>query len=552
MFKGHPKGLFVLFFSNMGERFGYYTMLAIFTLFLQDHFGWDETQASGLYGLFLGAIYIFPLLGGIIADAWLGYGKTVTIGIVIMGLGYALLSLTGANPTSMYVALGIIALGVGLFKGNLVVIVGNLYENSSVSHLRDAAFNIFYMGINVGAMFAPHVARYLKNLMMTRSGFTYDSAIPKIANDLIAGNTITPEHMGKLQQMAGTTDPAGLTQFAGNYLNALSHGYNWGFAAAGVSMLVSIIIFLAFRKHYKEADYMHKDKIKTGSAVELTPKQVRDRIIALLLVFVIVIFFWMAFHQNGSTFTFFAKNYTNLTAGKYTFLIFSIPNLLAIFSIIIGFVAILNKETKKNYKFLGAAFALAGAAVLYYNLQRLGNTNKIDPELFQSFNPMFVVFMTPVIVGFFAWLHSKNTEPSAPSKIGIGMTITAIGYCIMLYASVGLPSVGVLSGNAIDPSIAVSPYWLISTYFTLTIAELFLSPMGLSFVSKVAPPKLRGTMQAGWLGATAIGNILAGYIGRFYKNWELWQFFLFVVIIALLSAVIMFSIMHIIKRASVS
>jgi POT family proton-dependent oligopeptide transporter len=130
MFKGHPKGLFVLFFSNMGERFGYYTMLAIFTLFLQDHFGWDETRAAGLYGIFLAAIYFAPLLGGVIADAWLGYGKTVTIGIITMGLGYALLSQTGANPRSMYIALAIIALGVGIFKGNLVGIVGNLYETS--------------------------------------------------------------------------------------------------------------------------------------------------------------------------------------------------------------------------------------------------------------------------------------------------------------------------------------------------------------------------------------------------------------------------------------
>lgn len=552
MFKGHPKGLYVLFFSNMGERFGYYTMLAIFTLFLQDHFGWDATQASWLYGTFLAAIYFAPLLGGIIADAWLGYGKTCTLGIIIMGIGYALLSQTGASPAPMYVALGVIALGVGLFKGNLVVIVGNLYENSKIGHLRDAAFNIFYMGINIGAMFAPHIARFLKNLMMERSGFTYDSAIPKIANDLIAGHTVTAENLGKIQTMAGTTDSASLVQFAHHYVSALSHGYNWGFAAAGVSMLISILIFLAFRKYYKEGDYLQKDKIKTGDAVELTPKQTKDRVIALLLVFVIVIFFWMAFHQNGSTLTFFAKNYTNLVANKFTFLLFSIPNLLAIFSVILGMVAVINKETNLKFKLAGGAFVLAGLAVLGYNLSNMGDSNMISPELFQSFNPMFVVFLTPVVVAFFLWLHNKNTEPSAPSKIGIGMVITAIGFSIMLYASYGLPSVNELGGNTVSHGLAVSPYWLISTYFTLTIAELFLSPMGLSFVSKVAPPKLRGTMQAGWLSATAVGNYLAGYIGRFYENWQLWQFFLLLVVVALVSASIMFSIMHIIKRASVS
>ncbi|HPT04312.1 MAG TPA: peptide MFS transporter [Bacteroidales bacterium] len=551
MFKGHPKGLYVLFFSNMGERFGYYTMLAIFTLFLQDHFGWDETRAAGLYGIFLAAIYFAPMLGGIIADAWLGYGKTVTIGIITMGAGYALLSQTGADPTSMYIALAIIALGVGFFKGNLVVIVGNLYENSKIGHLRDSAFNIFYMGINIGAMFAPHVARYLKNLMMSHEGFTYNSAIPKIANDVIAGNPVTSENLQKIQQMAGTTDMASLTSFAHNYLNALAHGYNWGFAAAGISMLISIVIFIAFKKYYKEADYMQKDKIKTGSDVELTPKQTRDRILALLLVFVIVIFFWMAFHQNGSTLTFFAKNYTNLSASKFTFLLFNIPSLLAIFAVILGAVAIFNKASKAKFKALGAGFVVAGAAYLVYML-KVTSGDKIAPELFQSFNPMFVVFLTPVVVGFFLWLHNKHTEPSAPSKIGIGMVITAIGFAIMMYASYTLPSVKELGGNAIDQSMAVSPYWLISTYFTLTVAELFLSPMGLSFVSKVAPPKLRGTMQAGWLSATAIGNYLAGYIGRFYKNWELWQFFLLLVVVAALSAIIMFSIMHIIKRAATS
>jgi len=526
-------------------------MLAIFTLFLQDHFGWDETRAAGLYGIFLAAIYFAPMLGGIIADAWLGYGKTVTIGIITMGVGYALLSQTGADPTSMYIALAIIALGVGFFKGNLVVIVGNLYENSKIGHLRDSAFNIFYMGINIGAMFAPHVARYLKNLMMSHAGFTYNSAIPKIANDVIAGNPVTSENLQKIQQMAGTTDMASLSSFAHNYLNALAHGYNWGFAAAGISMLISIVIFIAFKKYYKEADYMQKDKIKTGSDVELTPKQTRDRILALLLVFVIVIFFWMAFHQNGSTLTFFAKNYTNLSASKFTFLLFNIPSLLAIFAVILGAVAIFNKASKAKFKALGAGFAVAGAAYLIYML-KVTSGDKIAPELFQSFNPMFVVFLTPVVVGFFAWLHNKHTEPSAPSKIGIGMVITAIGFAIMMYASYTLPSVKELGGNAIDQSMAVSPYWLISTYFTLTVAELFLSPMGLSFVSKVAPPKLRGTMQAGWLSATAIGNYLAGFIGRFYKNWELWQFFLLLVVVAALSAIIMFSIIHIIKRAATS
>ncbi|OFX80547.1 MAG: MFS transporter [Bacteroidetes bacterium GWE2_29_8] len=549
MFKGQPKGLFVLFFSNMGERFGYYTMLAIFALYLQDHFGWNETKAANVYGIFLAAIYFAPLLGGIIADSFLGYGKTVIIGIVVMALGYVLLAQPTNDPNVVYIALGVIALGVGLFKGNLVVIVGNLYDESNLGHLRDAAFNIFYMGINVGAFFAPHAANSIKNFYLEKSGFVYDSAIPKIANEFLAGSTPKLE---VLQNFAKTTDPVALTTFSQNYLDALAKGYNWGFALAVISMAMSIVIFIAFRKHYKHADYRQKDKIKTGDAIELSPKQVKDRIVALLLVFLIVIFFWMAFHQNGSTLTFFAKNYTNLHTSKFTYMLFNIPALLSIFAIVLGGIFLFNKNTSKNNKIYSSIAAIAGISYIAYFWLNTPAQNLVGPELFQSFNPIFIVILTPVIVGIFASLNSKGKEPSAPFKIGIGMVITAIGFIVMVMASIGLPSVLSLNGNAVEAGLAVSPYWLISTYFTLTIAELFLSPMGLSFVSKVAPPKLKGSMQAGWLAATAIGNYLAGFVGRFYQNWELWQFFLMLVTLCIVSAIIMFSILKIIKRASTS
>lgn len=552
MFKGHPSGLFVLAFANLGERFGYYTMLAIFTLFLQDHFFWDESQASAVYGIFLAAIYSAPLLGGLIADAWLGYGKTVTLGLIVMTIGYLLLSQTGASPLPMYIALGVIALGVGLFKGNLAVIVGNLYEKSSVSHLRDAAFNIFYMFINIGAMFAPHAARYLKNRMMLGHGYEYDSGVPYMAHSLLNGTPLSPEGLEKITALAAQKGES-VEAFARGYLDALSGGYTLGFAAAGVSMVLSLIIFIAMRNRYKSADYLQRNRPASDTAEkELTPKQTRDRVVALLLVFLIVIFFWMAFHQNGSTLTFFAKNYTSLSVGRYTYLLFTIPTLLAIFSVILGSVAMFTKTASKSLKGLGALFTAGGLGYLAYNLFSLSDSNRIDPELFQAFNPMFVVFLTPVVVGYFSWLNKKGKEPSAPKKIGIGMTITTLAFGLMLYASIGLPGVQSLSGSVVDASLAVSPYWLISTYFALTVAELCLSPMGLSFVSKVAPPKLRGTMQAGWLCATAIGNYLAGFVGRFYMNWELWQFFLLLILVAAVSAIIMFSIMKIIRRASES
>lgn len=547
MFKGQPKGLFVLAFSNMGERFGYYTMLAIFTLFLQDYFGWGEDKAANLYGYFLAGIYILPMIGGIVADKLLGYGKTVMLGIVIMGVGYVLLSQTTTHLLPMYFALAVIALGVGLFKGNLAVIVGNLYEKAEIGHLRDAAFNIFYMFINIGAFFAPHLASWLKDKMLISSGFVYDAAIPRIAHDIISGNAgATNARLAEWAQIKGIS----LAEVSQQYIDALSSGYKLGFLAAAVSMVISLAIFLIFKKHYAYADYTANKPKGNAVVVELTGKQTRDRIVALLLVFVIVIFFWMAFHQNGSTLTFFAKNYTAQSVGKLTYLLFTIPSLLSIFVVILGGFGLLNKQGTVKFKITSGAFALAGLGYIAYLLSQLSDHNPIAPELFQAFNPMFVVFMTPVIIGIFSYLNKRKREPSAPAKIGFGMTITAIGFGILLYASWGLPSIFTLGGNAIDAGSAVSPYFLISTYFTLTIAELCLSPMGLSFVSKVAPPKWRGTMQAGWLGATAIGNYFAGFIGRFYKSWELWQFFLFLVIISLVSAAIMFAIMRIVNKAS--
>jgi len=553
MFKGHPKGLYVLFFSNMGERFGYYTMLAIFTLFLQDHFGWDETQAYNLYGIFLAGIYFAPLFGGIVADKWLGYGKTVSLGIIVMAIGYALLAMpVEQDPMPVYIALGVISLGVGFFKGNLVVILGNLYESDGRKKMHDAAFNIFYMGINIGAMFAPHLARAIKNYIMESNNFTYEAAIPKIANNIKAGIEVGAEQMNIIQNSASASGFTDIKLFATQYLDTLSQGYHWGFGFAVISLIISIGIFLAFRGTYKEADYRQKDKVQDADFVELTPKQVKDRVLALVLVFIIVIFFWMAFHQNGSALTGFAKNYTNLHVSKYTYLLFSIPTLLAIFASILGLFAIINKSSKTKFKAIGGGFLVAGLGYIGYTLNALPDTIRIDPELFQSFNPMFVVWLTPVMVGFFAYLAKRSKEPSAPTKIGIGMMITAFAYVIMLVSSLGLPGVSTLGGNTVDAGLAISPYWLISTYFTLTIAELFLSPMGLSFVAKVAPPKLRGLMQGGWLAATAVGNYAAGYVGRFYQHWELWQFFVLLAGLAALSGFIMFSILKIVNRASQS
>ncbi len=499
MFKDHPKGLPVLFLTEMWERFGFYTMLSIFVLYLGENFHWDTAQVTNVYGIFLAAVYFTPIVGGWIADNYLGYSKTIISGAVVLALGYFLMAVPTKSPSLLFVALGIVAIGNGLFKANISVLVGNLYSHKNGS-LKDAGFNIFYMGINIGAFYAPQAAKGIKDFLMTHYNLT------------------------------------------------LSEGYNAAFGLAGIGMLFSIFIFFGFRKYYKEADYTSKHAPNTDKDIQLTPKQEKERVIALFTVFAIVIFFWMSFMQNGAALTLFAKNYTKSIVDNVTYVLFDIVGLHAILFILLGGGVFLSRKSSKRTKLISAGFFVTGVILLIYKIYSFPAENPIAPEQFQSFNPMFIVLLTPIIVGLFGYLNRRGKEPSSPAKIGIGMVISAVAFVIMVVASYGLTSVHSLHGG-VSP-VTVSPFWLISTYFTLTISELFLSPMGLSFVSKVAPPKMKGLMMGGWFASTAIGNYLSGFIGRFYQNWELWQFFLFLVVTSLISAGLILIFLKRLKRAT--
>ncbi len=552
MFKGHPKGLYVAFFANMGERFGYYTMLAIFVLYLQSKFGWSATQAGHVYGGFLFGIYFLPLFGGWLADNVLGYGKTIFLGIIVMFIGYIMLAMPGTGEWFIYGALAVISLGTGLFKGNLQALVGNLYDEAKYDKLRDSAFNIFYMGINIGAFFAPSAARGMRSWVMNIKGLSYNAAIPDLAHKYLNG---TLESTAQLEQFAKSEMGSAftnLTDFSHYYINSISTAYNSGFAIAAVSMILSLVIFLAFRKYYKHADVTHKQQKaeQSKTLIELTPKQTKDRLMALGLVFIVVMFFWMAFHQNGFTLTIFARDYTVSAVGKGTAVIFNLSTFLPILLVILGVVMLVGKGNSGKTRLIGATVAVVSAVAGYYTISQLQPAgNPISPEIFQQFNPIFIVFLTPVIIGYFAYLRKRNKEPSSPKKIGIGMIITAFGFLIMVLASRGLMSPHDLAEQGGVSDTLRSPYWLIGTYFTLTIAELFLSPIGISFVSKVAPPQYKGLAQGGWLGATAIGNLMAGLIGPFWDKWELWQFFILLVALTLLSAIFIFSILKLLERA---
>jgi len=552
MFKGHPKGLYVLFFSNMGERFGYYTMMAIFTLYLEAKLGWSVDNLGIVWGGFLFCIYGLPLIGGIWADK-AGYGKVVKYGIYIMMAGYALLALPGLGAWVLFASLIIIALGTGLFKGNLAVILGNLYESKGLKPLHDAAFNIFYMGINVGAFIAPHAATGIRNFLMKQQGFVYNPSIPGMAHNFLDNDLVDKTELLALAQEQIGDAAVNLSQFSQDYVDALSQSYNAGFGLAAISMIISLIIFIVFKKYYKHADYLQSKKIADGQAGEMPKKETKDRIVALLLIFLVVVFFWMAFHQNGYTFTMFAKNYTVDTVGKFTFILFDLPALLSVIAAIVGLVFIIGRNNTAKLKLIGFCMLVVGGLLAYLRIGTFETSgNPITAELFQSFNPIFVVFLTPIVVGVFAWLNKRNKEPSTPRKIGTGMLIMAVGLCIMIFASMGVSSPESLEavGGRAHVSQLVTPYWLIGTYFSLTIAELFISPMGLAFVSKVSPPKFRGMMQGGWLFATAVGNLLSGLIGKFYANWEVWQFILLLVITSVISAMFMFSILKRLERVT--
>lgn len=503
MFKNHPKGLLAASLANMGERFGFYTMMAILTLFLMAKFGLNETDAGIIYSVFYFAIYILAFVGGIIADKTRNYKGTILLGLVLMALGYFIISIPTPTPAPQgqftlflvitCLGLFVIALGNGLFKGNLQALVGQMYDNPQYGKMRDSGFSLFYMFINVGAIFAPFAAVIVRNWWVERNGFAYNADLPALTHQYL-GNTITPEGTVRLQELASQVGFTGadLTGFSNEYLNVFATGFHYAFAVAIIAMLISLVIYLVNKKNFPDP----KVKVANAQGVaadDMDIKEIKQRLYALFAVFAVVIFFWFSFHQNGLTLTFFAKDYTDLSQMRVN----------------LGFNT------------------LEGA------------------ELFQSFNPFFVVFLTPVIVGLFGWLRARGKEPSTPKKIAIGMGIAAFAYVVMSIGSIGLPSKAEIDAAGGLPDIQrVTPWLLIGTYFILTVAELFISPLGISFVSKVAPPKYQGVMQGAWLGATAIGNSLLFIGAIFYTNMSIAGTWLVFVAACLIS---MFTMLAMIK-----
>ncbi|MCX6308991.1 MAG: MFS transporter, partial [Bacteroidia bacterium] len=442
--------------------------------------------------------------------------------------------------------------------GNLQALVGRMYDNPTYSAKRDSGFSLYYMFINVGAMFAPTAAQGVVNFVLQKTNLTYDSRIPELFHKMDVGGlsaSVKTEFLSIAQLQDPSVTMDGLMQFGKQYVDALGGAYQLGFGVACISLVASFAIFLLGRKTYMTpAEKSNGTQKHTDLATEeITPAENRERIVALCLVFIAVIFFWMAFHQNGLTLTYFARDYTDTSVGQFTNIWFDLFTLIpvAISVICLGFAVKKYSLTVSNTlqkRLLYGVIAVVAGAWAYVRISGFAVSNPFTPQLFQHFNPFFIVILTPVAVGIFNALGKKGKEPSAPKKIAYGMLIAAAAYLFMVVASFGLLS-PMDRGDIVDYT-RVTPYWLISTYFMLTIAELFISPMGISFVSKVAPPKLKGMMQGGWFAATAIGNFLI-QIGSYYwikvPLWSLWMIF---VVTCILSAIFMFSIMKKLEKVA--
>ena len=558
MFENQPKGLFALALANTGERFGYYTMLAVFALFLRANFGLEAATAGQIYSTFLALVYFLPLVGGILADK-IGYGKCVTIGIMVMFLGYILLAIPlGAGGTAMgamIAALVLISFGTGLFKGNLQVMVGNLYDDPKYADKRDAAFSLFYMAINIGAMFAPTAAVKIMDWAQTSFGVSVNDS------------------------------------------------YHFAFMVACASLILSIVIYYACRPWFKHVENSAKQAAATGGAKveELTPEQTKKRIVALCLVFAVVIFFWMAFHQNGLTLTYFADEFVNPIVTGIQTMPFNVFNLALIAIMVYCLFGILGSSNSKKKDIFSLITMIAGGALLFlsniieqsttnliliiamisgafcwsqsnatmkkvlsslilfisggilaYQAYTVGNnTMEISAPIFQQFNPFYVVALTPFSMALFGALAKKGKEPSAPRKIALGMVVATIAYIVMAVACVGLltPNAQELARVTGDPTF-VNANVLIYTYLILTFAELLLSPMGISFVTKVAPPKYKGMMMGGWFVATAIGNYLVSIGGNLWGDMPLWGVWSVFVAVCAIAAIFMFAMMKKLEDAT--
>lgn len=478
MFKNHPKGLIPAALSNMGERFGYYIMNAVLVLFLCSKFGLSDETSALVYSFFYAGIYILSLVGGLIADKTQNYKGTIKTGLIIMALGYVILSIpilaTEGNTSWLLTmtcgALFLIAFGNGLFKGNLQAIVGQMYDDPRYEKNRDSGFQIFYVFINVGGLIAPFVAPLLRSWWLGEFDMLYNAKLPALCHEFIQNSAaMAPEAMNNLKEFmtAAGGDINNLADACQKYLQIFNEGIHYSFIASVVAMFISLTIFIISAKKFPTPNKKAATTAVTYTAEEKAAmaKDIKQRMYALFAVLGIAIFFWFSFHQNGTSLSLFARDFVD--------------------------------------------------------------SSTVQPEIWQALNPFYVIVLTPIIMAVFGALSRRGKEISTPRKIAIGMFIAGLAFLFLAIYSAfkGYPgATEYLAQSAETQEATKAGAWVLFVlYFFLTVAELFISPLGLSFVSKVAPKHLQGLCQGLWLGATAVGNLLLWMGPLMYNAWPLWQ-----------------------------
>lgn len=512
----YPKGLFFLVFTEFWERFGYYLMIGIFFLYMtadrkEGGMGWENATASDIYGTFIALAYLTPFMGGLLADLKLGYRFSVTIGGILMGIGYCMLAIP--EKWAFFVALGVMVVGNGFFKPNIATLLGNLYNNPQYRHKKDTGYNIFYMGINVGALICNFVAAIMRNKIGWHGAFITAGVGMFLGVITFWAGSKHYKHVDVRKEPKPEDKPF-LMQFVKVLLTGLA------FATIGWLLPTAILgngkqPYTIMGSQSTDAFFMFCVPViyfYSSIFIKATSEE-RKPLGTMFTIFMIVILFWAIFKQNGTALTTYAEYYTNR----------EVPQQITTITEGMGFseklyaknreINLVDEQFRKIKDAEGKPIKCMDYPLYFKNSDSANmpssgkSVNLINTEIFQSINPFFVVVLTPLVIAFFAFMRKRGKEPTTASKIAYGLLISSLSTLVMVIAVY-------FTNNGMQKA---SAWWLISSYGVITVGELLLSPMGLSMVSKLAPVRLTALMMGGWQLATSIGNKLSGVLA---KNWD--------------------------------
>jgi POT family proton-dependent oligopeptide transporter len=517
----HPPGLYVCFFSEMWERFGFYLMIGILFLFLNDPvahggMGMSLAQATEIVGSYAALVYFTPFVGGLIADRYLGYRKAIILGGLLLSLGYAILGYPGIagipyTNAHLFTAIAVIITGNGFFKPNISTLLGNLYNTDELKPRKDVAYNIFYMGINIGAFTCNFVAAYLRNRYGWGHAFAAASAgmLLGVVVFIIGmkhvrhADVIKPVHPGDMPFSAFiglVFVPALLFGVIGWFVPQWLLGHALVDNRSNDAFLFACVPILGF--------YIYLWATAKGFD--------RRRIATLLIMFSVAVLFWNIYNQNATALTVWAENYTHRPMPAFAE---KLPESLAPVQLVDTtpkVVQVIDEKFHTTPGPDGKPLTGLGLHPYFQNLERdrwpaPGQSLKlVSTEIFQSVNPFWIVLLSPIVVGFFGWLRARRMEPSTPSKIAIGIIISGISMVVMVVAC--------LSTDIYHHKVSAG--WIVASYGVFTVSELFLSPIGLSLTSKVAPKRITGMMMGGWFLTTSLGGKISGVLAGFWDRFD--------------------------------